>query len=370
MIQYAYTFIYDYVRSEGTMGRLKSIIFAVLAVAITGTAALSAGTAMAASSASLSIAPKKTYTIEPGKSINDTLVIRNIDQNAQLDLTLRVVDFTYDDDSGTPKVMLDEDAPQTTWSLRPFISLPKSVTIPAGESVSLDMSISIPANHGAGSYYSAIMYSSGAPDGGNVGLSASGMTLAFVTVPGQVHQDLTLERLGAYKLNSPAVGGSYTGLATIHKPEAIAFTLVNNGNVTESPVGSITIKNMFGQETLINNINPNGSLALIGQARTFISCIKLQTEEVNFNDSVTTTSNCGDSGLWPGYYTVTLNAFYGQNGNRTQDIIGHAAFWYLPIWFIIVLIIILAAAALGIWRAVVVMQRKRYGRKTRRPKRS
>lgn len=351
------------------MRRLKSIMFAVFAVAAIGTLAFTASPATAASSASLSIVPKKNYTIEPGKTVNDTLVIRNVDRSAQLDLTLRIVDFTYDDDSGTPKIMLDENAPQTTWSLKPFIDIPRTVTIPAGESVSIDMSVSIPANHGAGSYYSAIVYSSGAPSGGNVGLSASGVTLAFVSVPGQVRQDLSLERLGAYKLNMPAVGGKYVNFA-IDQPEAIAFTLANNGNVTESPVGSITMKNMFGQETVIKDINPNGSLALIGQTRTFVSCIKLKTEDVNFNNETTTTSSCDTPGLWPGFYTVTLNAFYGQNGNRTQDIIGHATFWYIPIWFIIILILVVAAIALGVWRAVSKMQRSRYGRKSKRPKRT
>jgi hypothetical protein len=350
------------------MGRMKSIILAVFAIVLAGTMALPAVTASAASSASLSIVPKKNYVIESGKSINDTLVIRNIDQNAALDLTLRVVDFTYTDDSGTASPMLDENAPQTTWSLRPFLTLPSKVTIGPGESKTIDMSISIPANHGAGSYYSAIMYSSGAPAGGNVGLSASGMTLAFVQVPGQVNQDLSLERLGGYKLNTPATGGSYVNFA-IDQPEAIAFTLVNQGNVTESPVGSITMKDMFGRETVITNINPSGSLALIGQTRTFVSCIKLQKEDVDFNNTTAVAETCATPGLWPGYYSVTLNAFYGQNGNRTQDIIGHASFWYMPVWFIILLIIVLATAALLIWRAVVKMQYSRHGRRIKRSKR-
>src|SRR5690606_22781153 len=147
------------------------------------------GPVLAQSSASLSIAPKKNYTVEPGKTVNDTLVIRNLDTENTLDLSLRAVDFTFIDDSGAPKLMLAEDAPQTTWSLKPFLKIPKSVQIPPKSSKTLDMSISIPAKHGAGSYYSAIVYSTGAPDGGNVGLSASGVTLVFTSVPGTVNED-------------------------------------------------------------------------------------------------------------------------------------------------------------------------------------
>lgn len=61
------------------------------------------------------------------------------------------------------------------------------------------MSVAIPAGHGAGSFYSAIIYSSGAPSGGNVGLNASGVTFAFAQVPGKVNEDLKLEKFGAYK---------------------------------------------------------------------------------------------------------------------------------------------------------------------------
>ena len=76
--------------------------------------------AAAQGSASLSIVPKKNYTIEPGKSVSDKLTIRNLDSQAPLILSLRLVDFSFNDDTGTPKLMLAEDAPQTTWSLKPF----------------------------------------------------------------------------------------------------------------------------------------------------------------------------------------------------------------------------------------------------------
>ena len=112
---------------------------------------------VSAESASLSITPKKNYVLEPGKSVKDKLTIRNPDKTDPLNLTLRVVDFTYTDDGGTPKLLLGEDIPQTTWSLKPFLTVPKTVTIQPGSSATLDISVAIPAGHGAGSYYSAIV---------------------------------------------------------------------------------------------------------------------------------------------------------------------------------------------------------------------
>lgn len=304
-------------------------------------------------SAALSIVPKKNYTIEPGKSVNDTLLIRNLDSERQLNLSLRVVDFTYTDDGGTPKLMLAEDAPQTLWSLKPFLKLPDTVTIEPGASQTIDMSVTIPRNHGAGDYYSAIVYSSSSSEGGNVGLSASGVTLVFANIPGEVNEELTLKQLGAYD-----AGAKKYLFMTTNEPLRIAYTLENKGNVTASPVGSITLRSIFGQETTIADINPNSSLALIGQTRTFESCIKLKKEDVDFNGSRSEATTCAAPQLWPGYYSVSLNGFYGRNGNDTQELIGKASFWYLPWWFIAVVAVALLFVSYHIWKIVRHIRRR------------
>jgi len=340
------------------MNRFKSIIVASFAVIIAAAYALPALPAAAASSAALSIVPKKNYVIEPGKSIKDTLLIRNLDNSAPLQLTLRVVDFTFTDDGGTPKLMLAPDAPQTTWSLKPFMNVAKNVTIAPSGSKTVDMNISIPAGHGAGSYYSAIVYSSGSGEGGNVGLSASGVTLAFVTIPGKVHEDLQMQKFGAYKPETPTSSASYPFVAT-DMPQMIAYNLKNNGNVTEAPVGTIKIKGMFGKEYTIDDVNPNKSLALIGQSRTFTSCIKPKTADVKLNGGTTKATECEAPGLWPGLYTASLDIFYGQNGNNTQEIIQTAHFWYLPWWFILLVLVVLLVIAYFVWRIV---RRVKYGR--------
>jgi len=341
------------------MKRFKSIVIAGLSVLIFAAAVLPVATASAQSSASLSIVPKKNYVVEAGKSINDTLTIRNLDSERPLELNLRVVDFTFNDDSGTPKLMLAEDAPQTTWSMKPFLTVPKNVVIPPKSSKTLDLSVSIPANQGAGSFYSAIVYSSGAPEGGNVGLSASGVTLIFTSIPGDVSEDLTLEKFGAYRVASATDKGGYF-FATAKKPETIAYTLKNDGNVTESPVGSITIKDIFGRERVITKVNPNKSLALIGQSRTFTACIESKDEKVELGGGTAQTTSCTEPDLWPGFYSASLNLFYGQNGNSTQEITSTASFWYLPWWFVIISLIILAAIAFGIWRVVRKFQNRKY----------
>jgi len=348
------------------MNRFKSIVVAAIVVAVATAFSIPAPDTSAQSSASLSIVPKKNYTVEAGKSIKDTLVIRNLDEEKTLDLRLRVVDFTFRDDTGTPKLMLEENAPQTTWSLKPFITLPETVSIAPKASKTLDMSVAIPASQGAGSYYSAILYSSGAPDGGNVGLSASGVTLAFVSVPGDVNEELKLENFGAYNIAEAGKPAGYT-FFTADKPKTMAYTLKNGGNVTEAPVGSITLRHMFGAETVIDDVNPNKSLALVGQSRTFTACIKLQEQKVDFNGSKSESKTCAEPDLWPGIYTASLNVYYGQNGNNTNELVGSAAFVYLPWWFVILFLIVAAFAAFGIWRLV---RKIKGGRKSGNLKRS
>lgn len=336
------------------MKRFKSIVLAAVAVLVGVTLALPAQQ-VSAQSASLSITPKKNYSIEPGKSAKDKLTIRNLDDEQTLDLSLRVVDFTFTDDGGTPKLMMAEDAEQTAWSAKPFLTVPKTVKIPPNASKTLDMSVAIPKNQGAGSFYSAIVYSSGVSEGGNVGLNASGVTLVFANVPGEVKEDLKLEKFGAYVPPTSANKGGFT-FATMKEPENIAYTIKNDGNVTAAPTGSITLRSMFGKEYLIQDVNPNASLALIGQARTFTSCIKIKAQDVDFNGARSQAKTCTSAGLWPGYYSASLDLLYGQNGNNTKDLNGSASFWYLPAWFLVVLLILVVVISLGIWRLVVVIR--------------
>lgn len=335
------------------MKNIKSIVIAAIAFVVAAAYAIPSPQVAAQSSAALSIVPKKNYVIEQGKSVKDKLTIRNLDTASPLYLTMRVVDFTFTDDGGTPKLFLDPNAPQTTWSLKPYMQVPTSVTIPKGESKSVDMSVAIPKGHGAGSYYSAIVYSSGsgAPgSGGNLGLSASGVTLVFTQIPGKVNEDLRLKHLGAYRPAAPGKPGGYV-LFNTEEPQNIGYTLENKGNVTEAPAGSITLKGWFGAPITINKVNPSSSLALIGQTRTYTTCIKLKEAEVDFQGGTTKAIQCDSPGLFPGMYTVAIDLYYGQNGNNTQEITGTSIFWYLPWWFILLSVVVLILIAYFGWKA-------------------
>lgn len=349
------------------MKHVKSLVLAAFAVLLSVSYVLPAAQASAVSSSALSIAPKKNYVIEPGSSVQDKLTISNLDQNSDLNLTLHVIDFSFTGNGGTPKLFLDTNTPQTTWSLRSYLKIPQTVTIAPGKSKQVDLNVAIPKGHGAGSYYSAIVYSSGSGQGGNIGLNASGVTLVFVNVPGKVKEDLQFTHLGAYDKTAQ---GDLSGYHYFNAkaPDTIAYTLKNNGNVVEAPAGNITLRDIFGRTTTINELNPSDSLALIGQERTFMTCIKLKPEDVKLGNTTTKAATCDNSGLWPGYYSVSADLFYGQNGNLTQEVTKVGGFWYLPWWFIAVTIVVLAIVGFYGYRTYNKLRNKFYGPRTAKPK--
>lgn len=345
--------------------RYIGAILGILAIVFSASPAYAATT-----SSGLSITPRKDYVVDPGKSVTDKLTIGNLDTKLDLNISLKVIDFTFNDQSGTPKLMLAANAPQTSWSLKPFISLPASILIPAGATRTVDFTVTVPANQGAGSYYSAIEYAATGVNGGNVSLSASGVTLAFLSVPGIVNENMVLQKFGAYQPDTAAVGGGFLYIATKNgTPSEIAYTLKNDGNVAEDPAGSIVIKNIFGHITQsINNANPNSSLALIGQTRRFEACIKPNEKKVQVANTTAVDTSCTDPHLFPGRYTANLDVFYGQNGNKTREITSSAHFWYLPWWFIAAVIGAVLLLVFVIWW-IVRKVRKLVGGKTQRRRR-
>lgn len=314
-------------------------------------------------SSGLSITPRKNLNIKPGQTIEDKLTIGNLNSKQNLNITFNVIDFTFKDDSGTPKLNLAKDAPQLPWSIKPFIQLPDSVVVPAGATKTVPYKMTIPAGQGAGSYYSAIQYGTSRPEGGNVSLSASGVSLMFVSVPGIAKEQMSLKKFGAYALDKDKIGGKYVTIAT-NPVEQMGYTLQNDGNVAESPIGSITVKSTFGgKEWVIENANANASLALRGQARLFTACLESTEKTTELGGTVTKAKVCKKpSEMLPGRYTATLGVFYGQNGNNSREITATATFWYLPLWF---LAIVLGVLLLIIFIIVVIVRKIR--RATRGP---
>lgn len=305
-----------------------------------------------AASNGLGITPRKSYTLQPGAHVTDTLYINNLSKTQALNVGLRILDFSAKDQTGSPSLALQKDAPQTAWSLKPFITMPASVTVPANKAVNVPISISIPATQGAGSYYSAIDYTAeNSPGEQNVTLSASSVSLVFVTVPGQAHEYMQLKQFGAFIPNGDDTTGSFSSWFFGSAPSTLAYVLQNQGNVAEQPTGSMIIKNMFGKQVrTVDQVNPKNQLALIDQTRRFETCVQpINKTAKSGTGEDQTTVVCETPHLAPGRYTAQIAVFYGLNGSNNQEVMATATFWYLPMWFLALAFAALFAIVLGVY---------------------
>ena len=67
----------------------------------------------------LAIQPRKDYNLRPGESVDDTLTVTNRNTEEPLNLSLTVIDFEAENESGSPRLMRDA-TDRTAWSLKNF----------------------------------------------------------------------------------------------------------------------------------------------------------------------------------------------------------------------------------------------------------
>jgi hypothetical protein len=316
-----------------TKNRIK-ILGALLALLFLFTNSISA---YADNSSGLVIVPRENYVVKAGSSMTSGLLVTNLNNKLSLNLSLKSIDFTFADNTGTPKLLLNQNTPPTPWSLKSYLSFPQTVNIPPGQTAVVNVSINIPKGATPGSYYGGIEYLANNGESSSLNLSASGTTLLFVNVPGNVYENMSLVHTGAYQSDSSISGGKYISFAT-NPPSEIAYTLKNSGNVIETPAGSISLQQSYaGHNIEITNANPDSSIALIGQTRLFTACIKTVDTQLSLNKTTTPTKVCQKNpSLFPGKYNITLEVFYGQNGKQNYEVYGIGHFWYLPWWFIVI----------------------------------
>lgn len=338
---------------------LASIFFAGLTILPTQPAFAASNT--------IGVNPRRTYSINPGEKVNDFIVVTNNDTKNDLTASVTVLDFSAKDNSGTPALNLKENKP-TPWSLSPYLSIPSTVKVGPGQSVNLNYTIDIPKNVGAGSYYSAIQFKAGGNTGGNVSLAGSAVSLFFVNVSGKATSTMQLLNFGAFQQSENPLEGVYNTFYSATPPMYVAYDLKNNGNVAEQPTGSILINDMIGKQyKLFSNANPDNNLVLIGQTRRIKVCINpTQVSTKSGTSSNATVTQCNSPDLKPGRYTAKLDLIYGLKGGSQQELRGTASFWYLPVWFIILVLVVLLVLIGMVWLIVHAIRNRRGTYSTRR----
>lgn len=253
--------------------------------------------------------------INPGESRSFNVGVMNVTAS---DLTYEslVSDFTSSNETGSPKLMVDESLPESV-SIKSWIKgLPDEFSLKARETKEFNLQINVPEDAEFGGHYGAVLFPGVEPDvdSTGVGLSASTGVLILVSVgdSSDIIEDAELE--GFYS----AIGEDQNWFFE-NSPIDFIVRIKNTGNVHVKPVGSIEISNMFGNVIKEVDINSQNSNVLPDSVRKFNTQI--------------------DRSWMFGRYTANLALGYGTKG---QAITGTIYFWVIPYKLILVAILVLA----------------------------
>lgn len=281
----------------------------------------------------LQLSPTRTeLTVNPGERETFTISLKNITQS-KLVAQASLNDFESDNVSGTPKILVDTND-RTPYTISKMVSGLQDVELAPGETKEIKATIDVPEGIAPGAYYGAIRYAVVPPDASQadrqIALNASVAHLVFVDVPGSTAQQIQIQSLKMQKDDKP--GGVF-----FSRPNQAALSLKNLGNGFSRPFGSVTINNMFGKEVYgydVNNTDPR-SIVLPNSSRTYVNEV-------------------GGIAM-PGKYSMTASVAYG---NGAEVVTYKSTFWYLPIWFIVVVALLVVAIISGAYAL--------YRKKTRR----
>ena len=277
--------------------------------------------------------PLVTLTADPGKSIKTTVLIRNVSKT-DLVVTGEANDFVAAGEDGTPKVLLDPNE-TSPYSMKDWITIPNKLTLIPKEIKSMTLNINVPADASPGGHYGVVRFTGTPPnlEGQGVSLSASLGSLIFMTVSGDITENMSVEKFNVSK-------NGKTGSIFESTPLKFAEQIKNAGNIHERPGGAVTITNMFNKTVATFSYNPDARYILPGSTRLFEQNVDKQ--------------ELGGKRLF-GKYTAKLTVTYGEKNDKTTT--STVTFWVIP-WKIILIIIGGLIAAFFILRFAI----KRYNR--------
>jgi len=275
------------------------------------------------------------YTLKPGQAQLLELTLRNVTSGDVIAQGF-IEDFRADDKTGNPQIITDATK-RSPNSIKPFVSGLNDVPIAKGEQKKVNITIKPPDTATPGAYFGIIRYKATpvggqAPQPGEVALSASVGSIALVTVPGTINEQVQLAGLHVYEAKKEAI-------FFLKKPNEAGVEVKNLGNGFVKPFGTVEIRDMFGKlvDTYqLNNTNPRANI-LPDSTREFVNEIKGISK--------------------PGRYTMTASVTYGTGG---EILVGSKSFWYLPPWLVAIIVVVLVGLIIA---AVWAYRRVRRGSK-------
>jgi len=249
------------------------------------------------------------------------------------------------DESGEPRLILDEDTPAPKNSFKKLVSRLDPITLGPREKKDIQVTITVPEDASAGGYYGAVRFVPEIPnntDVTNVGLTASVGTIVLVRVPGNLTEKLDLVQISAATKTSDGKDPYKAKSFFTSGDVAMITRLKNSGDIHVQPFGKVIVKNMFGKTVQEFEFNPTDS---VGNRASILP------------DSVRKFGNDLQKAKWFGRYTVEANLGYGDNNSGLLT--ARTSFWYIPTLILYAII----AAILAIVGTVYWFIRKQKARK-------
>lgn len=275
----------------------------------------------------LKVSPVRTdITVEPGSSKTIETILTNLTDEEIVVDTLEN-DFVAADERGTPSLVLNEGEYAPSHSLKRYIEPIGQVTVPAKESVPVEVKITVPADADAGGYFGAVRFAPAQTgSGGQVNLSASVASIILLTVPGDLVEKASLTD---FEVRQNGTSSAYFGSG---ENLQLYTRFTNSGNVQVGPFGKISV--LKGDEVVyeadFNDADPR-EVILPDSARRWETPLK------------------DIDGF--GKYTVKATFTYGSSN---QTIEATKDFWVIPVTFIIAVV----AVILVVVGAIVFATRK------------
>lgn len=281
----------------------------------------------------LQLSPTRTdVSANPGEAKSITIIIKNV---TQADFNVRAVlnDFESDGVTGAPKFLVDSND-RTPYSISSMVKGLNDISLKAGETKEVKLTLDVPGNAAPGAYFGAVRFSvvpkTNATDKERqIALNASVAHLVFLEVPGNVTQQIKVESLTFAAADKKNRQTFFT-----KKPDVANVSVRNMGNGLSRPFGTVTVKGPLKKQVASFEINNREvkSVVLPNSTRTYTVPDDAKKQPGGLHVKL------------PGKYTSVASVAYGNGG----EVVNYkATFWYLPIWFLILLVVLIVVLIFG-----------------------
>ena len=283
------------------------------------------------------VPPSLEFTADPGKKIETKVKLFN-EGTEPTSVFGSTSNFTAKGENGDP----DFDFATTPTDLASWIDFPVgAITLKAGETVEIPITINVPTNAEPGGHYASIFFGtdpSVAPkNGGQVNVRSLIGTLVILRVEGEIREHASIASFTTKDKKT-----SYSRL-----PVEFDLRITNDGNVHVRPQGTIVIKNIFGGETSRLTINDANGAVLPNSTRQFVSNWEKQADASTRGNFFSEIMNEARNFAF-GPYTASATVTYGQSKLTLQSSVQLTVIpWRLLTVIVLLLILVITAIVMG-----------------------